>query len=77
MPAGRSGRQPPIDHRLRIWMTASWVAGWVGSPAATSASPWRTATSGLRIGSARLELAEAYPLRDYIPALDPMPDGSS
>ena len=51
--------------------------GWQGRIAGcTSVSRSRMETSGLRSGSrAYLELADAYPLRDYIPALDPMPKG--
>ena len=71
------GSGPAVAGRSReSWPTASSVAGRGGLPAATSASRSRMETSGLRTGSAAyLELAGAYPLRDYIPALDPMPEG--
>ena len=76
MPAGRSGAAtadrppaPDLDNRI--------LGGWLGRIAGCNLGKpvengdfWTPAR--LR---AYLELADAYPLRDYIPALDPMPDG--
>jgi ADP-ribosylglycohydrolase len=76
MPAVRTGltalhRQPPRELADRI------LGGWLGRIAGCNLgkpvengdlwTPDRIRTY--------LELADAYPLQDYIPALDPMPDG--
>jgi ADP-ribosylglycohydrolase len=76
MPAGSMDptnflRPPPAELANRI------LGGWLGRIAGCNLGKpvengdlWTPA----RI-RAYLELADAYPLRDYIPALDPMPDG--
>ena len=76
MPAGSMDpadllRPPPAELANRI------LGGWLGRIAGCNLGKpvengdfWTPA----RI-RAYLEMADAYPLRDYIPALDPMPDG--
>ena len=76
MPAGQSDptdlrRPPPAELANRI------LGGWLGRIAGCNlGKPVENGDFWTpdRI-RAYLEMADAYPLRDYIPALDPMPDG--
>jgi ADP-ribosylglycohydrolase len=64
-------RPPPAELANRI------LGGWLGRIAGCNlGKPVENGASWTpdRI-RAYLEMADAYPLRDYIPALDPMPDG--
>lgn len=75
MPAGRSGAAtadrppaPDLDNRI--------LGGWLGRIAGCNlGKPVENGDFWTPDRIRRyLELAEAYPLRDYIPALDPMPE---
>ena len=74
MPAGRSSRRTPFDRRPRAGQPdprrlAGRIAGCnLGKPV-ENGDFWTP--DRIR---AYLEMADAYPLRDYIPALDPMPE---
>jgi ADP-ribosylglycohydrolase len=74
-PAG-SRADPPFDRRGDA-AADRVLAGWLGRIAGCNlGKPVEEGTiwTAERI-RAYLELAAAYPLRDYIPALDPMPEG--